>query len=383
MNDERLLDSLGRVGDLRRGITTGSCAQAAAKGAAELLLSGRRRSTVSITLPGGTDVEVPIETSVLASVDGEKRGRCTIRKDAGDDDDVTDGALISAEVGFAVGPGVAIRGGVGVGTVTKPGLPVPVGEPAINPVPRRMICHELEAIAPDDRGFTVTLSVADGEELAKKTWNPRVGVVGGISIIGTSGIVEPKSSAAFKSSIAMAIKVSAAQPERPIYVTPGYLGERVLTNRFVVDIGRIVKAGDHIGFALKHTAVQLQHHDRPKQAVLIGHIGKLAKVAAGMFNTHSKYGDARLETVAAVAASVGADRDTVVDILNLKLAEASVALLRNRNLESTFDALAERVYARCLGRIETELDLTVVLLSLEDELLGSFPTPLDESGVPT
>jgi len=216
------------------------------------------------------------------------------------------------------------------------------GGSAINPVPRSMIEKELAAYLPESRGFKVVISAPGGEELAKKTWNPRLGIKGGISIIGTTGIVEPKSTSAYKMSIELNIKVAAASGSRTLFLTPGYVGEKSLKERFKVPEEAIVKTGDQVGFSLNYCG-----SIGVKRVVLIGHIGKLVKLAAGIFNTHSKSGDARLETIAAYAAACGADSLVVKQILNLELAEAAIPILKEHKLLKTFKLIGARVVMRC------------------------------------
>jgi cobalt-precorrin-5B (C1)-methyltransferase len=309
-----------------------------------------RPEQVTINLPksrrpySGREISIPVEF-VRTEMGGALAG---VRKDAGDDDDITDNALFVAAVTLCDTPGVTITGGRGVGTVTREGLKVPVGEKAINPAPRRMITEEVGPLLsrlPAGKGLNIVISVPEGEALAAKTWNPRLGITGGISIIGTSGVVEPKSSEAFQASIATMIRAAAKAP-RPgagggIVITPGYVGEKYLFETVKMEEERVVTVGDHVGFAVRLAAKQ-----GFGRIAFAGHIGKVAKVAAGLFNTHSKYGDARLETVAACAAARGAERNLVEKLLSLRLAEESVPLLREAGLEETFTLVAERACER-------------------------------------
>lgn len=357
----------GPTGPLRRGITTGTCAAAAAAAAARALVLGDRSDAVEITLPpgkrpwSGERISVP---AVLTAVSGTEAA-ASVRKDAGDDADITNGAEIRATVRITDGPGIAIRGGRGVGTVTRPGLPVPVGEAAINPVPRAMIRAELERLAPAGRGFDVLIEIPEGEALAAKTWNPRIGVEGGLSIIGTSGVVEPASTAAFKRSVYRTAKAYAARGVRVPAVTSGYVGERYLKRRGVGE-DRILTVGDHIGFALD-AAARLKF----ESVELVVHVGKIVKVAAGIFNTHSKFGDARLETLAAHAGACGAPGPLVARLLGLKLAEEAVPLLRDAGFSEVFARIARRAAERSHERCG--LPVSCVVLDLAGEELARWP----------
>jgi cobalt-precorrin-5B (C1)-methyltransferase len=365
---------LEAVNGLRRGITTGTCAQAAAKAAA-MAIAGETVGTVEVELPrsnrpySGRRIGVPV-----ASVWVENRvGTAKVIKDAGDDADVTDGTAIVATVRLREEPGIAIRGGLGVGRVTLPGLPVPVGEAAINPVPARMIRRELEALAPKGGGFDVEISVPAGEELARKTWNPRLGIEGGISIIGTGGVVEPKSSDAFVRSFGAHILAARKRGYRRIVVTPGYVGEKYLFETVGVPEGLVVTVGDHIGEALDR-CVSAEF----EEVMLVGHIGKLAKVAAGMFNTHSMYGDARLETIAAAAAACGASPEAVRTLLSTKMAEAAIGVVRDAGAEEAFAFIAERIVERCRTRVKEGVGLGCVLLALDATPLAIRPQAFRE-----
>ena len=415
MGDLSYRNVLGRVEGLKRGITTGTCAAAAAKAAAEAFarrLEGKRPEqpsegphTVSITLPGGRRsysgrmISVPVEFVRIE----EGAVSAGVRKDAGDDDDITDNALFVATASLSNAPGFTITGGTGVGTVTREGLKVPVGEKAINPTPRTMITAETEPLLPSlppGKGLNILITVPEGEALAAKTWNPRLGITGGISIIGTTGVVEPKSSKAFQASIATMVRAAAKTGPRGrgagIVITPGYVGEKYLFETVKMEEERVVTVGDHVGFA-----VRLAVRQGFERISFAGHIGKAAKVAAGLFNTHSRYGDARLETVAACAAASGADRTVVEKLLTLRLAEESVPLLREAGLKGTFRVLAERVCGRfeqLSGRVPGRGDgfpgenpvtkknkhkkgapvFACAVLDLEGNLLGAYPEYVGE-----
>ena len=379
----------------RRGFTTGSCAAAAAKGAATLLVTGDSPASVEIPLPSEDAAQesavlcIPVEKCERSSTEA----RCAVRKDSGDDPDTTNGMLIVAEVSLSVEPGVTISGGPGIGRITRKGLPVPPGEWAINPVPLRMIREALAPLIPPGKGFSVAISAPEGEERAAKTWNPRLGIEGGISILGTTGIVEPKSTAAYLASIDTYISAALAfDSPRPgtIFLVPGYVGERTLAERYAVPRELIVPTGDHFGYALKKS-IELG----ARCLHLFGHIGKWAKVAAGIFNTHCDYGDARLETIAACAGACDASSEQIRTLLALPLAEEAVPLLERWGLSKTFDMLAERMHCRCALHAGSRQPLVsscltsadkasippvggvvfgVAVLSLQGDILGSYPS---------
>lgn len=369
MKKQSLFSSSDKRNGLRKGYTTGTCAQAAAKAAAIMLTTEKIIKSVGVELPNKEKLCLPLIEQKI----GENFARCAVIKDAGDDPDVTDGIKVFCEVRISDNKGITIKGGPGVGVVTKPGLAIPVGESAINPVPRKMITREVLPYIPADRGLEVIVSVPEGKELAKKTWNFRLGIIGGISIIGTTGIVEPKSIAAYQASISLCLDVALASGHRVVFITPGYVGERALREKLSVPEEAVVKIGDYIGYALDQCVKK-----KVQRVLLIGHIGKLAKVAAGLFNTHSKFGDARLETVAAYAAASGANSIVVKEILKLKLAEASIEILRKNNLMKTFPMIAGRVIERSREYTKSKLEIACILLSLKGDILASEPEKLTE-----
>ena len=265
---------------LRRGWTTGACATAAVKAALQALWSGGFPTEVQITLPKGETPVFPL----AHSAQGPGWAEAGVTKDAGDDPDVTHGALIIARVASSVG-GVVFKAGEGVGMITKAGLPVPVGEAAINPVPRQMMTEVIESaaarfgLAPD---IEVTISVPGGAELAQKTWNPRLGIVGGISILGTTGIVRPFSCSAWIASIHRGIDVARAAGEPHVAGTTGATSERVVQELHGLSQGAMLDMGDFVGGLLKY----LRRHPVPRLTIG-GGIGKMTKLAQGALDLHS------------------------------------------------------------------------------------------------
>ena len=269
---------------LRCGYTTGTCAAAAAAGAAALLLEGAALPAVHIDTPAG----VRVEAELLEHAAGEGWAACAVRKDGGDDPDVTDGALICARVERSTGPGIAIDGGQGVGRVTRPGLDQPVGEAAINSTPRRMIQEQLEAAAARAGyagGLRAVISVPTGEALAGRTFNPRLGIEGGISILGTSGIVRPMSEAALLDSLYLEMDQQRAAGARDIVVTPGNYGEAFAREKLGLSLARWCTCSNYIGAAIDHAAGA-----GFRSVLLVGHLGKLIKVfEKGMVFARSRF----------------------------------------------------------------------------------------------
>lgn len=354
---------------LRCGFTTGTCAALAAAGAARRLLSGRWPDTVSLLTPKGLRVEVPLERCRLE----EGRAVCAVRKDAGDDIDQTAGALIEAEVACAGAPGIAIHGGSGVGRVTKPGLDQPVGAAAINRVPRRMIREAVESVcraAEYTGGLSVTISVPGGEELARRTFNPELGVVGGISILGTSGIVEPMSMQALMDTIALELRQAAAQGHRRVLLTPGNYGMDYLRGQGLDTMGvPVVKCSNFIGGALDEAAVQ-----GFQSVLLVGHVGKLVKLAGGIMNTHSRYADCRTELFCAHAAACGAGQAVCRALLDAATADACIAILERNGLrEAVMSSLLSAIGCHLRRRAAGAYPVGAVLFSREYGELGKTP----------
>ena len=327
---------------LRLGYTTGSCAAAAAKAAAYMLLTGRRKEAIDLLTPKGIRLHLAVEEIRLDS--GE--ASCAIRKDSGDDPDATRDTLIFACVTKTDAPGILIDGGVGVGRVTKRGLDQPVGAAAINSVPRRMIeenVREVCALCGYDGGLSIIISVPAGEALAKKTFNPRLGIVGGISILGTTGIVEPMSEQALVDTIRVELRQRRELGAEYVLLTPGNYGADFIRETIGIDPRTAVLTSNFIGDALELSR-ELGFHG----ALLIGHIGKLVKLAGGMWNTHSKFGDCRMELLAAHAAALGLRAEKTDELLQSVMCDDALRILREEHL---FDA----VLSRLAGRIELQL----------------------------
>lgn len=350
---------------LRLGYTTGSCAAAAAKAAAWMLLTGRRKQTITLDTPKGIRLELPVKEITMDSA----KVSCAIEKDGGDDPDITKGTLIFATVTRSGAPGVTIDGGEGIGRVTKRGLDQPVGSAAINSVPRRMIRENVEAVmglTDYQGGLSVLISAPDGQRLAKQTFNPRLGIVGGISILGTTGIVEPMSEKALVDTIRVELRQRKENGARRVLLTPGNYGSDFIRDGLGLDRSLSVQVSNFIGDSL-----DICRELGFEGVLLIGHIGKLVKLGGGIMNTHSKYGDCRMEILAAHAAAAGADPDTIRGILECVSCDDALRLLREAGkLEDSLLRLTRRVSSHLSRRAGDAMDAGVILFSKEYGILG-------------
>jgi cobalamin biosynthesis protein CbiD len=357
----RLMPGMYRLHDgrmLRRGYTTGTCAAAAARAAA-LALLGQNPATVNVRLPGGGEAALPVAGTVLQG----DSAQAWVIKDAGDDPDVTDGAEIRATVRLQP-QGITVRGGSGVGVVTRPGLAVSPNQPAINPVPLQMIKENLAAVLPAGGGAEVTISVPEGERLARRTMNSHLGIVGGISILGTTGIVEPMSEESFKQALAPQLDIARAAGQQVAVLTPGRRGAS-LAAEFGIPRDAVVLISNYAGFMLEECVRQ-----GFRQAVLWGHVGKLAKVAAGSFQTYNRIADGRAEVVAALAAARGAGADLIRAILEAATAEVMVEILKDAGLERVWHDLARRASSRAVTYTRGGLTVGTVLFSYRGSPIG-------------
>ncbi len=383
-------------GGLRRGFTTGSCAAAASKAAAQLLFEDFCAEKVSLLTPKGIFLEIKIESREKK----EGWARCSVKKYAGDDPDITDGIRIYSTVSlyadkplpdalcadkplpeglctdkFSSGVSCAgdasadsvyyahhwyaektgddlilyLRGGEGIGRVTRAGLSCPVGMWAINPVPRRMIFAEA-ARAAQKAGFKgsvwITLEIPGGEEIARKTFNPRLGIEGGLSVLGSSGIVEPMSEPALLETIRLEIGQKALEKEACLLMVPGNYGERFLAEKLLLPVEKAVKCSNYIGKAL-----DMAVDAGIEKILLVGHAGKLIKLAAGVMNTHSKAADGRMECLAAYGAACGASREMAGQILDCVTVDEALGILEQKEgLREETTALAMRRISAVLRR---------------------------------
>ncbi len=344
---------------MRYGFTTGSCAAAAAKAAAYMLLTGMEKTKISIDTPKG----IIYKASIKEITREEARVSCAVRKDGGDDPDITTGALVFAEVSIKApdtegkSARIFIDGGTGVGRVTKPGLDQPVGNAAINHVPREMIEREVLQVCElvDFKGcLSVIITVPEGEALAGRTFNPRLGITGGISILGTTGIVEPMSSKALLDTIRTELSVKKASGAEAVAVSPGNYGLDYMKRAYGYDLDKSVKCSNFIG-----DTIDMAAEAGFREMLLTGHIGKLVKLSGGMLNTHSKNGDCRMELLAAAGIEAGIDAGAAKEILSCVATESAVSILKAAGrLEMAMDIVMGKAQGylakRADGRIRIE-----------------------------
>lgn len=351
--------------NLRCGYTTGSCATAAAKAAATMLLTGERVAAVRIDTPKGVVLELePLEVELA-----EQYVSCAIRKDSGDDPDDTNGVLVFAKVEKVAEPGVHIEGGVGVGRVTKPGLACAVGGAAINPTPRRMITAEVGSVmeqAGYSEGLLVTISIPEGVEIAKKTFNPRLGIIGGLSVLGTSGIVEPMSEKALIETMYVEMRAQKARGNKNLLVFFGNYGEDFTRDVMQLDLEGAVTCSNFVGELLDY-AVFLGF----ETLLLIGHSGKLVKLAQGVMNTHSKYADCRTELFALEAMFHGASIEVGQEIYHcLTTDEVTKILKREQIFEPVMDKVTEKIDFYMQHRVHGKIKTAAFMFSNVYGILG-------------
>lgn len=349
---------------LRCGYTTGSCAAAAAKAAAWMLLTGSRKETISLETPKG----IVLSLAVRDITREDNRVSCAIQKDSGDDPDVTNGTLIYAQVTRLERPEIRIDGGFGVGRVTKKGLDQPVGSAAINSVPRQMIRRSLEEILAltDARcGLQVVISVPEGERLARQTFNPRLGIVGGISILGTTGIVEPMSEKALVDTIRVELNQRRINGDDYVLLTPGNYGCDFIRAGLNLRPEQAVQCSNFIGRTL-----DICRELGFRGALLVGHIGKLVKVGGGMLNTHSKYGDCRMEILAAHAGGAGLAPDKIAEMLEAVACDDALGILQEAGCrDRTLESLNRKILLHLRRRAGEDMEIGTILFSKEYGLL--------------
>lgn len=364
--------------ELRKGFTTGSCGAAAAKAALYMLLTGSVKDEIEIITPEGA----VFRTEIKDIFREENRVRCAVVKDGGDDPDVTTGLHVTAEVRAEERADgdleIQIEGGPGVGRVTLPGLDQPVGNAAINRVPRQMIEKELSEVAEllDFRGrIRVILSVPGGEAAAERTFNPRLGIEGGISILGTTGIVEPMSTRAILDTIWVELNQRKALGDRIAAVSPGNYGLNFMKETYGYDLNRSVKCSNYVG-----DTVDMVREMDFRGMLLTGHIGKLIKVSGGIMNTHSKEGDARMELLAAGVIRAGGSMDTLRGILNCRVTEEALSIIQAESpalLRTSMESVLDRILYYLRKRAGEELPVECILYSNEFGLLAASPGAMD------
>ena len=355
---------------LRLGYTTGSCAAGAAKAAARMLLGQEEIRQVRLMTPKGIELYLDLEEITRNDTYAE----CAVRKYSGDDPDVTDGLLVfvraekTAEPSLP-GPRVLIEGGQGVGRVTRPGLEQEVGQAAINPVPRSMIFQavdEVRALTEPEEALLILVSVPEGERLAERTFNPRLGISGGISILGTSGILEPMSEKAIVDTIALEIGQLARLGKKRLLVMPGNYGQSYAQEYLRLDLENSVRCSNYIG-----ETIDLAAGYGMESFLLVGNIGKLVKLAAGIMNTHSRTADGRGEIMAVHAVLCGADRETAAALMSCINTDEMLSVLEEQGIrEAVIKSLCEKIQEHLNRRSGGQMRCGAVLFSERFGFLG-------------
>ncbi|HFG9496312.1 TPA: cobalt-precorrin-5B (C(1))-methyltransferase CbiD [Clostridioides difficile] len=383
----------------RRGYTTGSCATGASKAAVYMLITKNRINTINIDTPKGIPLLLKVDNINISDTFVE----CSIKKDGGDDIDAThtmdiyaraeivakndknkgyltlkdiDNLSTNSECKSELYKFIRVYGRTGIGVVTKKGLSVDVGKPAINPTPLKMINHEIrkligdnfESILGNDKVLKITIFAPQGETVAKKTFNPRLGIVGGISIIGTTGIVEPMSDEGWKKSLSIELQMKKEQGLDKIILVPGNHGEQFIREKLNLDIKYVVRVSNFIGYMIKE-AQRIGY----KKILMAGHIGKFIKVSAGIFNTHSKVADARSEILVANLALMGARYEFLNKINQCVTTEEAVELINNSEYREVYNILSNKCRERVkqyLNEDSDDIDVEVIIFSMDKSLLG-------------
>lgn len=354
----------------RRGYTTGSCAAAAAKASVHMLFTNKKIENINIDTPKGIPLTLKVKNIELK----DKSAVCSIEKDGGDDIDATHTMDIfaKAELIPREDEEIIVTSGFGIGIVTKKGLSVEVGKPAINPVPMRMIRSEISKVLGEnhkllnkDKSLKITIFAPQGEEIAKKTFNPRLGIVGGISILGTTGIVEPMSEDGWKKSLSIELEMKKAQGMDKIILVPGNHGEEFIREHLKIDMNNCVRMSNFVGYMLNE-AKRLGF----KKILMAGHIGKFIKISAGIFNTHSKVCDARNEIMIANLALMGADLDFLKDINECVTAEGAVEIIDKSKYTEIYNVLCNKCKERVEEYLNEDIQVEVYMFRMDKSLLG-------------
>lgn len=349
----------------KRGYTTGSCATGAAKAATYMILTKETLETVNIDTPKGIPLNLKVENVDI----NNDFAQCSIQKDGGDDIDATHKMHIYAKAELIDCNEIIIDGGIGIGRVTKKGLGIEIGKAAINKTPISMIQSEIRKVIGDTKGVKITIFAPEGETIAKKTFNPRLGIVGGISIIGTTGIVEPMSDEGWKKSLSIELEMKKAQGMDKVILVPGNHGEMFIKESLGIDSKYIVRTSNFIGYMLKE-AQRIGF----KKILMAGHLGKYVKIAGGIFNTHSKVADARNEILIANLALMNAPFELINKVNECLTTEEFIEILEDdkyKKYKEIYNILSEK----CKKRIDIymnddEIDIEVMIFSMEKKLLG-------------
>ncbi len=347
--------------ELKSGYTTGSCAAAAVRAGLIYFFTNKKVEKISLNTPKGVTIDINVESI-------EEKDGCIesfIIKESGDDPDVTNGMTISAMI-YAGSDDLIIDGGQGVGRVTKPGLKIPVGSAAINPTPLQMIKNQVEEFILNygyEKNFKIIINAYNGEEIAKKTFNSRLGITGGISIIGTTGIVEPMSEKALVATIYSEIDVAVSAGRENILLTPGNYGKDAAFEKFGIDLDKGIKISNYIGETLDYLL-----YKKPKRILVIGHAGKLSKIAGGIMNTHSAYADCRHEIFASYAALCGAEKNVIANIFDaVSTDEIDHILIENDLHKQVWSIIMDRVVSNINRRLHESIPCEIIIFTNKEK----------------
>lgn len=354
MDNIRLIYKNGKK--LRTGYTTGSCAAAVAKAAVHMLFKQCEINCIDIDTPKGWTLKLDIYSPSIKN----NSSSCYVIKDAGDDPDITDGVRVYAKAEMLSYEGIEISTGKGIGIVTRDGLSVKKGNPAINPIPMEMIQKEVAQVLPKGQGVNVELSIPEGVELAKKTFNPKLGIVGGISVLGTSGIVEPMSEDAIKDTIALELSCYKNTGESSVVLVPGNYGEDFCKKQLNINVDNVIKISNYLGYALEK-CVELDF----QKLIIVGHIGKLVKVAGGIFYTHSRTSDTRMEILTANLGILGADTVMLRKIMDCRTTEEAIQIIDDSEYKDIYDLICEKCAIKCENYIYNSIEIGVFLFSMK------------------
>jgi len=373
MNSDIQLKPVWKKGKAyRKGYTTGSCATAAAKVATLMILRQQLIHQIEITTPSGVSLTLSVESP---SISGTAEAVAAVRKDGGDDVDATHGMLIFARVSLRTDSHIMIDGGDGVGIVTKPGVGLPIGQAAINKTPRHTIEQAVREVIGPSRGVNVEIFAPEGVERAKQTYNDRLGIEGGISIIGTTGIVTPMSEESWKRSLSIELEQKRALGFERVIFVPGNHGERFVSQVFNASTDYVVTMSNFVGFMLQE-AERLEF----KYVLVAGHLGKLIKVAAGVFHTHSHIADARMETLVTHLALMGMSQEKLQIIYNCNTTEEAMNVIDECGFTAVYDRIAAAIVSRIklmLRYSKSPFSCDAILFSMDNKILGSSRSFVD------
>ncbi|WP_054746491.1 cobalt-precorrin-5B (C(1))-methyltransferase CbiD [Lentilactobacillus rapi] len=350
---------------MRKGFTTGITATAASVAALTALLDQKEQAAVSVQAANGQNVTFTIEKCDF----DKKKAAVAIKKDGGDDQDATDGMLIYSTVNLRDDNQINLDGGKGIGRVTQEGLPNKPGMPAINPTPRKMIKQSVRKVLGPDRGADVIISAPEGERVAKLTYNPKLGIVGGISILGTSGIVTPMSEDSWKASISIEMNIHKKRGDEDIILTPGDAGEAFAKEKLGLPAEKIVQMSNFVGYVLKE-AQRIGF----KRVLIVGDLGKLIKVSGGIFSTHSKDADARAEIMVANLALLGAPTEMLQRVYKCLTTISMLKIVEEDGYQRVLQVIVDKIKDRSqkyIAHREPKVDIEAVIYSNTSGVLAS------------